>query len=181
MKVFINLFILLLSITMGYGQKWSAALGAAYGDDIESAGFHGRAYYNLPNGRICFGPEVSVFGGSSETIGNLRENRDLWEVNFNVHYVVELSHKFGFYPVTGINYSNETEDFFLNNERIETETIREWGVNLGAGFHYLINPKWIIFTEWDHLFSDLSQNSFTAGLFFTFGKGFGQHKGNSEH
>ncbi len=61
---------------------------------------------------------------------------------------------------------------FVNNVFEEEETFNEWGINAGAGFHYFLNYKFIVFSEWDHLFSDLSQNTFTVGLFYTFGKGF---------
>ena len=44
-----------------------------------------------------------------------------------------------------------------------------FGANLGIGIHRPIG-KWVIFAEYDHLFSELSQNSFLVGAFFTFGK-----------
>ncbi|MEL7002287.1 MAG: outer membrane beta-barrel protein [Bacteroidota bacterium] len=160
------------------GQSYSAAVGAAYGDDINTVGVHARGYYNFPNGRVCFGPEFTYFENKEEVDGNIREEISLWEINFNAHFIFELSHKVGFYPVIGANFSHEREDIFVNNTFEEEETLQEWGVNAGAGFHYLINPKWIIFSEWDHLFSDLSQNTFTIGIFYTFGKGLGvsEHK-----
>ncbi len=92
-------------------QSYSLAAGAAYGDDIENVGFHTRAYYNFPNGRICLGPEFTLFGNREENEGNARIETSLWELNFNAHFIFELSHKVGFYPVLGINFSRENEEF----------------------------------------------------------------------
>jgi len=44
-----------------------------------------------------------------------------------------------------------------------------FGVNLGFGLHKLIG-KTVLFVEFDHLFSKLSQNSALVGFFYMFGK-----------
>lgn len=176
--IFISVIFCFCGFYRATGQSYSVAAGAAYGDDIETVGFHTRAYYNFPNGKVCLGPEFTWFGTNDEVEGSLRTETSLWELNFNAHFVFELSHKVGFYPVLGLNFSREKEDFFVNDVFEEEETFEKWGVNAGAGFHYILNHKFIAFTEWDHLFSDLSQNTFTVGIFYTFGKGF---TGASEH
>lgn len=166
------LFFNYIALSQLVAQSYSIAAGTAYGDDIETLGFHTRAYYNFPSGKVCLGPEFTLFGNNEETAGDLTVETSLWELNFNAHFIFELSHKVGFYPVAGINFSHEREEFFMGNMLEEEETIEKWGINAGAGFHYILTPKFIAFTEWDHLFSDLSQNTFTIGIFYTFGKGF---------
>lgn len=168
-KYIIMRFICLLVIGCSLGftevnaQSYSVGMAGVYGDDIEEPGVNLRAYYNLKNERICFGPEFTLFKTGSKTLDGEDEDISLFELNFNMHYIFELTHRFGVYPLVGINFSKETA---------ETETIElkeeKWGANLGMGVHYAIG-KVVLFTEYDHLFSDLSQNSYLVGFFLTFG------------
>ena len=72
----------------------------------------------------------------------------------------------GVYPVVGLNYSQEKEEY---TDTGEEETLKKWGANLGIGTHYAVN-KFTVFLEYDHLFSNLSQNTFILGVFYTFGE-----------
>ncbi|MCG8389461.1 MAG: porin family protein [Cytophagales bacterium] len=162
-------FLVLLGCVLVSGlaaaQSYSVGIAGAYGDDIEEPGVNLRAYYNLKNDRICFGPEFTVFRTRSKTVGNEEEEVSLFEVNVNLHYIFELTEKLGVYPLTGVNFSREKVEVGSLEEAEE-----EWGVNLGLGAHYAVG-KFTVFTEYDHLFSELNQNSFLLGVFFTFGKG----------
>ncbi|MFT7237698.1 MAG: hypothetical protein ACI93L_001784 [Cyclobacteriaceae bacterium] len=162
--------ILLLFFTMAsatlQAQSWSVGIAGIYGDDIKNGGLHVRGYYNVKGDRICFGPEFSRFIKTTETHNGETFERQLNEVNLNLHYVFELNHHWGLYPLTGLNISSENE--------VETTTKKEHsltkvGANLGLGVHRAIG-QWILFGEYDHLFSTLSQNSILLGAFFTFGK-----------
>lgn len=148
-------------------QSWSLGGAAIYGDDIHNVGLHLRGYYNLANDKICFGPEYSYFLEKSETINGEEISKQLSEVNFNIHYVLEISEKWGVYPLTGANISFETEELEIGGT-LESENVTKWGANLGIGVHRPVR-NWVVFAEYDHLFSDLSQNSFLLGAFVTFG------------
>ena len=150
-------------------QTWSLGGAALYGDDIGKMGIHARGYFNSKNGKTCFGPEYSHFIKSTEIINGHEVSKKLNELNFNLHYIIELKHKWGLYPLVGLNMSFEKEETKNNLGEIEVNKHDAFGVNLGAGIHRM-EEKWILFAEYDHLFSDLSQNSYLIGAFFTFGK-----------
>ena len=167
--------LMLVAICMLFGitaipQSWSLGPGVLYGDDIQQVGIHVRGYYNLPGDRICFGPEFSHFFSKSEHRDGEEISKYLNEINFNLHYIFELNDKWGIYPVTGVNLSFEREEVRLQNGGVQNNRDSAVGVNLGIGLHRAVN-NWLIFGEFDHLFSDLSQKSFVMGAFYTFGKG----------
>ncbi|MFY0600715.1 MAG: outer membrane beta-barrel protein [Cyclobacteriaceae bacterium] len=166
--------VFVLAQTSLLGQSWSLGAAGIYGDDIESFGAHFRGYYNFKNDRVCFGPEFSHFFKKTETHNGEEVTTKLSEVNFNLHYVFELTEHFGVYPLTGVNLSFETEEFEVNGEP-HSESITEFGSNLGFGIHRTFG-RLMFFGEYDHLFSKLSQNSFLIGVFYIIGK-----KPTSEH
>lgn len=165
------LFLLLALHCSSNAQTLSIGAGVIYGDDIKSAGVHLRGYYNLPNEKVCFGPEYSYFLETSETKNGEEISLQLSEVNFNAHYLIEVSENWGIYPLGGANLSFETETV-KHSGVLMTHTHSFWGINLGAGIHRPIG-RWVLFSEYDHLFSNPSQNSFLLGAFFTFSK---EHK-----
>ena len=147
-------------------QSYSAGAGLAYGDDIKEPGINVRSYYNLANDKICFGPEFTYFKKRTDNSANEEIDISLFELNLNAHYIFEVTHKLGIYPIVGLNYSQEKEKY---TDTEEEETIKKWGMNAGVGTHYAVN-KLTVFLEYDHLFSDLNQNTFILGVFYTFGK-----------
>jgi len=158
--------IVLLSILFN-GQAVSQILlggGPLYGDDIEEIGINLRAYTFIGD-KICFGPEFTAFGKHNTIIGGEDAEIGLWEANFNGHYIFEVSEGLGLYPVAGFNYSREIEKVEGHTDVIEDA----FGLNFGFGVHYEYE-KMIFYAEYDHLFSDLRQNSFTVGVLFHLGK-----------
>jgi opacity protein-like surface antigen len=173
LKVLCSLMILwVVSNYQLSAQTYSFGIAGIYGDDIDNFGVNTRVYINNNKHNMCIGPEFSYFFEETREFGDETEKINLYEININGHYVVELIPNLGFYGLTGVNYSREQEEIFHLGELEEEIITRRWGWNLGAGVHYQFNHQWIIFTEYDHLFSDLSQNSVALGAFFTFGKGF---------
>ena len=167
-------FILIAGLATANAQSWSLGAAGIYGDDIKRAGVHLRGYYNLPGNRVCFGPEFSNFFKRTIEAGGEEATIRLRELNFNVHYVFHVAEGWGVYPLTGLNVSFESEEIEIAGE---SEKFNETAVggNLGFGVHRSLHP-WEIFAEYDRLFSDLSQNSFLIGAFFTFGKRNKQHE-----
>lgn len=156
--------LLLLIITQLAKAQLLVGGGPLYGDDIEELGANIRLY-TFVGDKICFGPEFTAFGKHDTMIDGEAAELSLWEVNFNGHYIFEVSEGLGLYPVAGFNYSKETEAIAGHADAIEDA----FGINLGIGVHYELN-KLIVYTEYDRLFSDLSQNSFTVGVLFHLGK-----------
>ncbi|WP_190808928.1 outer membrane beta-barrel protein [Flagellimonas sp. S3867] len=163
------ILLLYLSFLDTSAQSWSLGGGAVYGDDIENIGIHFRGYYNLPNNKVCFGPEYSNFFEKSETENGEETNKSLNEINFNIHYIIEISEHWGLYPLTGANLSFEKEEIEIDLIK-QSEDTSKFGVNLGFGIHRQVGNM-VLFAEYDHLFGNLSQNSFLLGVFVIFGEG----------
>ena len=172
---FLLLFFSCIQVT---AQRFDLGVAAVYGDDITKFGQNTRFYVNTNDHRFCLGPEFSWFQEDSKIVGGEELQRNLVEFNFNGHMNVELFGPLMFYPLIGLNYSLEKEDYVHNGEIEESETLKEWGFNLGSGLHYNLGKDWIIFAEYDHLFSKLSQNTLTFGILVGFGKiKSGHHEG----
>ncbi|MEO1053462.1 MAG: outer membrane beta-barrel protein [Bacteroidota bacterium] len=175
---FLVVLLLLCFVSSATAQNpWTAGTAVIYGDDIESFGLNGRIYHNFHGGRVCIGPEFTIFSPRNEEESDLAEERRLWEFNFNGHFILPLKPRFGAYILTGYNYSREVEDFTTSMGETEEEIITASGFNLGGGFHYELSHKWLLFMEYDHLFSSLEQNSFSFGIFLNIGKEEGEEGG----
>ncbi|MGX1929040.1 hypothetical protein [Flagellimonas sp. 2504JD4-2] len=144
-------------------QSWSIGGGAVYGDAIENIGIHFRGYYNLPNNKVCFGPEYSNFFEKTASNNGVVTTKALSEINLNLHYIMEISEGWGFYPLTGVNVSFEKEKIDLTGE---THKKSEMGINLGTGIHRQVGNL-MVFLEYDYLISELSQHSVLLGAFIT--------------
>ena len=160
---------ILVIVNLALGQSFSFGAAGIYGDDIEEVGIHTRAYYNLKNDRICFGPEFSYFRKSEEVVSGENISTQLKEINLNGHYIIELNEKWGLYPLTGLNVSFEAEKTVIDTGEIQKKRADIFGVNIGIGMHRAVD-KWVVFGEFNHLFSDANQNSFLIGAFYTFNK-----------
>lgn len=157
----------LACINLG-AQSWSIGIAAIYGDDIENLGIHARGYYNFAGDRVCLGPEYSYFFSTAQSIDGTQVQVNLSELNFNAHYIIELSEHWGVYPLTGVNLSFERVAY-RDNPELNSDTEQVWGLNLGLGIHRSVGPL-VIFMEYDRLFSDVAQNALVVGAFVTFGK-----------
>lgn len=156
-------------------QRFDLGVAGVYGDDISKLGQNTRFYVNTNDHRYCLGPEFSWFLQDTKMVGGEELVRNLVEFNFNGHVNLELVGPLMFYPLVGLNYSVEKEEYRHNGEVEESETLKEWGVNVGSGLHLNLGKDWILFAEYDHLFSNLSQNTLTFGILVGFGKIKGDH------
>ena len=150
---------MLLVVTIGaYSQEESIILGLGATAELEEGfiGINARAYYGL-NEQFCFGPEVSYF--PYQSIDNEYE-KSITDLNFNAHYIFELSEKIGLYPLSGLNYTIEEERLIDNNDDSEEE--KEFGINYGLGIHYRIK-KVFVFTEFKGIVGSLSDEFITIG------------------
>jgi len=134
-------------------------LGASYELDQQLYGVNARLFY-APNHHVCFGPEVSYFPYQDI---NSEYEETIIDLNINAHYIFELTHKLGVYPLSGINYSIEKERLLTNSS--ETEELDALGLNYGVGAHYNVG-KMFLFVEFKGLIGRLSDEFITIGTIF---------------
>jgi len=137
-------------------NSFSTGLGTAFSTAKETLGINGRAYYNIGH-HICFGPEVSYFNG---------REKDLLDFNLVGHYIFETKLA-GIYPLIGLNYSIENEEIINEEGEEEQESIDAIGIKFGAGAHRNFG-KFTVFVEYSRVQSELKDNFFAVGAFFTF-------------
>ena len=156
---FLYLIFALLSQTGVLAQVgWMPGVGPSIAPGNSLSGVNTRIYYGV-NERFCFGPEISFF--PYQQLTDTYETQ-LWEANVNAHYVFELAHRLGIYPLSGLNYSIENERL-LNSDEIERHNAL--GINYGAGLHYSIN-RVLLFTEFKGVVGQLSDEFITLGAVF---------------
>lgn len=123
-------------------------------------GMNGRFYYGLSEA-FCFGPEISYF--PSQNIGDSVE-KSILELNVNAHYILQLNKRLGVYPLFGINYTEEKENYLNSTEKTDA-----FGINYGAGMHYNINDLFF-FTEFKGIVGQLKAEFITLGMIYNFKK-----------
>ena len=119
-----------------------------------------RAYYGI-NKQFCFGPEVSYF-----PYQDIDEEYQLSivDLNFNAHYIFEIDHKLGIYPLSGINYTIEKERLIEDKDRTAQE--EEFGLNYGLGVHYNFG-HFFLFGEFKGIVGQLNDHFVTVGAIFS--------------
>ncbi|MCC1483832.1 outer membrane beta-barrel protein [Winogradskyella immobilis] len=156
LKVILFLF---FSTTIGAQEFYFAGAGAALELDNNLIGANARLFYGI-NETFCFGPEISFFP-YQDTEDGYEEN--IIDLNINAHYIYEVSHKLGIYPLSGINYTIEKMRLIEDNNESETEN--EFGINYGFGLHYIVN-NFYVFAEFKGVVGQLSGEFITAGAVF---------------
>lgn len=149
-------------------QSISVGGGLEYNMSIDAVGYNLRAYYNIGK-RICFGPEFTSFANTTSIDNGEMITEHSVEYNFNGHYIFELSHKIGTYPVIGINHTriNETYNDPVTNEELSKD-INTWAANLGWGAHYNFN-RLALFFEYHTNISKPGDHILSIGTFYTIG------------
>jgi len=171
MLVRINLLVFLFLFSSNLiGQHISLGGGIPYNATSETVGINLRGYYNIEE-HICFGPEFTYFFPRTVTVDDEEIETLIWEINFNAHYIFEVSEGLGVYPIFGLNYTREIENIdFLSSGMAERIVVDAIGLNIGGGFH-VPQPSFIPFVEYEYVVGDLSEHIITAGVFFTIGRG----------
>ena len=160
--IFILLFICISQVNAQEGALIVGG-GATYEVANSSAGINGRFYYGLSE-PFCFGPEISFFPYQEI---NKEYESSIIDLNFNAHYIFEVNHKIGVYPLSGLNYTIERERLIDNNNtEIEEKKI---GLNYGIGSHYSIG-KSFVFLEFKGIIGKLNDEFITLGVIFNLQK-----------
>ena len=146
-------FVAFISISSVFGQPnwgWDIAASASYSKNLDAIGPQLRAYI-LVDEALCYGLEYSRFNFSHEDHKGTFD-----ELNFNGHYVFHIGHKYGVYPLGGINWSSEM---------IDSHRVNAWGFNAGGGAHVFLG-KWVPYLEYLYTSGDLSDQKFILGTYF---------------
>ncbi|GAA4272761.1 outer membrane beta-barrel protein [Aquimarina gracilis] len=155
------LVLLLFSEVNVYAQQgWMLGIAPSLEMNEQLLGINGRIYYG-PNDHFCFGPEVTFFPYQEI---NEEYELSLTELNLNTHYIFELTHKLGIYPLAGLNYSIEKER--LINQNTQTKEENEFGLNYGFGAHYNLK-KLFAFIEFKGVAGKLNDEFISAGVIFS--------------
>ncbi len=144
-------------------QGWMIGIAPSLEMNEQLFGVNSRLYYG-PNDHFCFGPEVTFF-----PYQEIDEEYELTvaELNLNAHYIFELTHKLGIYPLTGLNYSIEKERFIEETSQNKKED--EFGWNYGFGAHYNLG-KLFAFFEFKGVAGKLNDEFISAGVIFSISK-----------
>lgn len=161
---------LFLAASMSFSQSVMFGAGGSYGTEIKQFAPNVRIYYGLTE-HICFGPEFSYF----PSVKHEDVDAQLTEYGFVGHYIFEIKHKAGIYPLIGINYSVENE---THNE--ESSSKNAWGASFGAGFHLNFNNL-LPFAEYKFITGELSQSTLSVGLIYNLHLGKKKHSISEEH
>ena len=149
--------ILLVGSNIQAQEGWMIGLAPTTAPAPSLIGGNARAYFGV-DPRFCFGPEVSVF--PYQDVDDQYE-LSLIELNLNAHYLFELVHRFGVYPLGGFNYSIEQERLLTDIDEVDKHNAL--GLNYGLGVHYNINQV-LLFAEFKGVVSELSDEFFTLGV-----------------
>ncbi len=180
-KLLSLLAIFCLSESTLQAQSFSVGGGAEYNLSIEEIGYHLRAYYNIGE-HLCFGPEFTVFGNSVTTEAGEEITESSLEYNLNGHYIFELSHKIGTYPVLGLNHTRISESYTdLVSGVTGEKDISTWAANVGWGAHLNLS-KAAIFFEYHTNISKPGDHILSFGALFHLGDpGEGEDKHSIQH
>ncbi len=154
------LLFFLIAIPSKAQQGWMVGIAPSIELNEHLFGANARLYYG-PNDHFCFGPEVTLF--PYQEIDDEYE-LTVTELNLNAHYIFELTHKLGMYPLTGINYTIEKERLIEQSNRNEEEN--EFGLNYGFGIHYNLGSLYA-FTEFKGVVGKLNDEFISIGVIFS--------------
>ena len=60
----------------------------------------------------------------------------MWDINANVHYLIDVADKFKVYPLAGLGYTNWSYKVEYDNVTLAKGTDGRLAVNLGGGAEY---------------------------------------------
>ncbi len=154
------LLFFIIALSTKAQQGWMIGIAPSLELNEELLGINTRVYYG-PNDHFCFGPEITFF--PYQEIDNEYELK-VTELNINAHYIFELTHKLGVYPLTGINYTIEKERLIEQSRESEEED--EFGLNYGLGAHYNLG-KLFAFAEFKGIAGKLNDEFISIGVIFS--------------
>lgn len=159
---YVTILLCLYTIQTNAQDQWMLGLAPSLELEEDLLGVNARIYYGVDE-HFCFGPEVTFFPNQGIENGF---DLKIVELNLNAHYIFELSHNLGIYPLSGVNYSIEQRE---SNITIEEEKEDAFGLNYGLGLHYNIG-KTFVFAEFKGVVGKLNDEFISIGMIFSISK-----------
>lgn len=167
-KVFFSLIISLLFVTNLSAQDqegiFSLAGNINYGSEKDLIGFGARAQYGFTD---------HVRGSAEYKYYVDRRDWSEWQINMDMHYLLEASSTVSLYPIVGLRFSRWTRDTgrssgVLPQDRYKKSTSK-FGANLGCGSQIELSYNVFLQIEPKYEVSEYcSQFSGSVGLMFQF-------------
>lgn len=163
-KLFMVAIILMVGVSVAMAQKDVKAVGLNlnYGSEIKNVGIGAKFQYGITDA-VRIEPSFNYYLE--------KDGLSMWDLNANIHYLIDVAEKIKVYPLAGIGYANfksswgfeddeeyDYEDYYslksrngwdYDEEEMEegSENSGEIVVNLGAGAEYQLNEKLSIGAE----------------------------------
>lgn len=157
MKKFYAILLAIICFTaVASAQKGQFGVGAnlSYATEIENFGLGAKLQYGVTD-KIRSEFSFNYFFEKNNVYG--------WDVNLNFHYLFNLAPRFTVYPLLGLTVSNASVDVK------GAKGVTKFGLNLGGGFEYAINPKFSVGFEGKYtLVDDIDQGVFMVGGVYHF-------------
>lgn len=165
MKKIIGLFVLLtgalINIPLQAQSYNSRSLGVSTGYMFDTEHIQGGIFLHLPfakNWRVT--PSVNYAFS--------HRDRNEWEINGDIHYLIPFAGRFAAYPLAGIAFQSWRGDALQNNKELSS-TRNKFGINAGAGFEMNISSRLNLRIEGKYIFiKDFNQANLSIGLGYNF-------------
>ena len=112
------------------------------------------------NERIAAGVEMNRFYSVKKIAEEGMNESSAWDFDYNMHYLIPLSKKLVFYPLTGFSHTSEKEMNTVTNESLYE---RFWSFNSGAGFLFECG-RWAPHIEYSFTWGQINQQFLLAGI-----------------
>ena len=151
-KLVVLMSMMLCIVGSAMAQKGikSVGLNLNYGTEIESFSLGVKYQQNITD-EIRLEPSMNYYF----------ENKgiDMFDVNFNAHYLFPMASNIRIYPLAGLTF-----------ERWEIGKVKnKLGVNLGAGAEFDIADQWMMNFELKYkMIKDFDQAAFSLGISYMF-------------
>ena len=110
-------------------QAGDKALGAqlVFGSETNSIGLGVKGQYYFTD---------QIRGEASFDYFLKNKGISMWDINANVHYLIDVADKFKVYPLAGLGYTNWSYKLEYDNVTLAKGTDGRLAVNLGGGAEY---------------------------------------------
>ena len=185
-KLFMVAIILMVGVSAAMAQKDVKAVGLNlnYGSEIKNVGIGAKFQYGITEA-VRIEPSFNYYLE--------KDGLSMWDLNANVHYLIDVAEKTKVYPLAGIGYANfksswgfeydeeyDYGDYYslksrngwdYDEEDMEGGSVNsgEIVVNLGVGAEYQLNEKLSIGAELKYqIISNFNQLVFGIGATYRF-------------
>jgi hypothetical protein len=150
--------------SLDVGDRFDFLDGDTDIDDTDTDLHYGlHAGYNIQRGNVVFGPELAVFGTSSEIDGSFDEDEtdateDEGDIGVDLNYGIRLAARGGYAFGSNLVYGVAGAAFADVDSRLATAGDAEdsdWGYAVGFGYERLIGERFVVGAQYTlHAFDE---------------------------